>query len=338
MDTTATTTRPSSDGSRNALSELRFEQTVPRSLVHRSAVNEVLLTDAAVLGKREWAVAAMLPRSHVLFNDGGNPDYLDPIAIMEVTRQVTEYVAHAFVQVPDNQFLVFRDMRIEVFAPEFLRAAPAPARVVTIVNARTSERLAQHPVTIIVDGNECARAGGRWLPLPQHYYDYTREKARKKTLARGPELARPVDPAAMLAPRRVGREHPKNVLLAHGSTTTAGGMSFRLAFDPAHPFFFDHPMDHVPGMLLLEAARQAALATLAEHRGVLPQRCLLVGCEVDFGNFCEPDLVTHCTAAIDETYSGAAGFPRRRVRVGFQQAGAALGAVTLDLLDETGSG
>ncbi|WP_280409454.1 AfsA-related hotdog domain-containing protein [Nocardia brasiliensis] len=155
---------------------------------------------------------------------------------------------------------------------------------------------------------------------------------------RGPPPGRPA-PRAPPPPRgRLGREHPKNVLLAHGSRATAGGMSFRLAFDPAHPFFFDHPMDHVPGMLLLEAARQAALATLAEHRGVLPQRCLLVGCEVDFGNFCEPDLVTHCTAAIDETYSGAAGFPRRRVRVGFQQAGAALGAVTLDLLDETGSG
>ncbi|MFV2121764.1 AfsA-related hotdog domain-containing protein, partial [Streptomyces sp. Act-28] len=30
------------------------------------------------------------------------------------------------------------------------------------------------------------------------------------------------------------------------------------AADPRHPFFFDHATDHVPGMVLLEAARQAA--------------------------------------------------------------------------------
>ncbi|WP_167837569.1 AfsA-related hotdog domain-containing protein [Nocardia altamirensis] len=338
MDTTAVTTRPTPDGDRNALSELRFEQTVPRSLVHRSAVNEVFLTDAAVIGKREWAVAAMLPRSHMLFNDGGNPDYLDTIAIMEVTRQVTEYVAHEFVNVPDNQFLVFRDMRIDVFAPERLRTGPDPARVVTIVNARTSEGLAKHPVTIIVDGNECARAGGRWLPLPLHYYEYIRQRARTKTLARDHEPVRAVAPEAMLAPERVGRQHPKNVLLAEGAATADSGMTFLLTFDPAHPFFFDHPMDHVPGMLMLEAARQACLATLVEHRGAAAHRCLIVGCDVDFGNFCEPDLRTRCHAAVDETTSAGAGSARHRVRVGFEQAGESLGAITLDVLDESGSG
>ncbi|MFG1796201.1 ScbA/BarX family gamma-butyrolactone biosynthesis protein [Nocardia sp. NPDC049149] len=338
MDTTAVTTRPTPDGDRNALSELRFEQTVPRSLVHRSAVNEVFLTDAAVIGKREWAVAAMLPRSHMLFNDGGNPDYLDTIAIMEVTRQVTEYVAHEFVKVPDNQFLVFRDMRIDVFAPERLRTGPDPARVVTIVNARTSEGLAKHPVTIIVDGNECARAGGRWLPLPLHYYEYIRQRARTKTLGRNPEPTRAVDPSSMLAPDRVGRHHPKNVLLAEGARTTDSGMTFLLTFDPAHPFFFDHPMDHVPGMLMLEAARQACLATLVEHRGTAAHHCLIVGCDVDFGNFCEPDLLTRCQATVAETTSAGATSDRHRVRVGFEQAGESLGAITLDVLDESGSG
>ncbi|MFJ9544513.1 AfsA-related hotdog domain-containing protein, partial [Streptomyces sp. NPDC101225] len=31
--------------------------------------------------------------------------------------------------------------------------------------------------------------------------------------------------------------------------------------DTRHPVLFDHPVDHVPGMVLLEAARQAAAAT-----------------------------------------------------------------------------
>ncbi|WP_425101103.1 AfsA-related hotdog domain-containing protein [Tropicibacter sp. S64] len=32
----------------------------------------------------------------------------------------------------------------------------------------------------------------------------------------------------------------------------------RLIIDQSHPFFFDHPLDHVPGLLLLESAVQAA--------------------------------------------------------------------------------
>ncbi|MHC5908639.1 AfsA-related hotdog domain-containing protein, partial [Streptomyces sp. S6] len=43
------------------------------------------------------------------------------------------------------------------------------------------------------------------------------------------------------------------VLVARGDDGTV-----RVApADPHHPLFFDHPSDHVPGMVLLEAARQA---------------------------------------------------------------------------------
>ena len=38
----------------------------------------------------------------------------------------------------------------------------------------------------------------------------------------------------------------------------SGGATVVGPADPRHPFFFDHASDHVPGMVLLEAARQAA--------------------------------------------------------------------------------
>uniref|UniRef100_A0AAU2JKS5 A-factor biosynthesis hotdog domain-containing protein n=1 Tax=Streptomyces sp. NBC_00049 TaxID=2903617 RepID=A0AAU2JKS5_9ACTN len=39
--------------------------------------------------------------------------------------------------------------------------------------------------------------------------------------------------------------------------------------DTDHPILFDHPVDHAPGMLLLEAVRQAAYASAFPRRGVL---------------------------------------------------------------------
>ncbi|WP_214412385.1 AfsA-related hotdog domain-containing protein [Sphaerisporangium fuscum] len=62
-------------------------------------------------------------------------------------------------------------------------------------------------------------------------------------------LAEPVDPAL------VGRDRPEDVVLAQGSPD--GGWPLRV--DPAHPVLFDHEVDHVPGMALMEAMRQAAL-------------------------------------------------------------------------------
>ncbi|WP_152827040.1 AfsA-related hotdog domain-containing protein [Fertoeibacter niger] len=52
------------------------------------------------------------------------------------------------------------------------------------------------------------------------------------------------------------RMDSRNDVLAYSATDPAHVA--RLIVDKAHPFFFDHPLDHVPGLLLLEAAVQAA--------------------------------------------------------------------------------
>lgn len=53
-------------------------------------------------------------------------------------------------------------------------------------------------------------------------------------------------------------------MLSSGAT---GSHRWLLRVDGCHPVFFDHPVDHVPGMLLVEAARQAAVAATG-GRGV----------------------------------------------------------------------
>ncbi|MCE0444846.1 hypothetical protein LT493_04755 [Streptomyces tricolor] len=60
-----------------------------------------------------------------------------------------------------------------------------------------------------------------------------------------------------LLPGTVGHLLPENVVLAR--TEHAGRWQLRVDLD--HAVLFDHPVDHAPGMLLLEALRQAAHAT-----------------------------------------------------------------------------
>jgi hypothetical protein len=64
----------------------------------------------------------------------------------------------------------------------------------------------------------------------------------------------PLPPA--LPPAVVGRVLPADVVLAPADRPDR----WQLRVDTAHPVFFDHPLDHAPGMLLLEAARQAVRA------------------------------------------------------------------------------
>ncbi|MGL5929474.1 MAG: AfsA-related hotdog domain-containing protein, partial [Dermatophilaceae bacterium] len=52
----------------------------------------------------------------------------------------------------------------------------------------------------------------------------------------------------------VGRTRDRDVVI----TGPVGG-PWTLRVDTSHPSLFDHPSDHVPGMLLFEAARQAAV-------------------------------------------------------------------------------
>lgn len=59
-----------------------------------------------------------------------------------------------------------------------------------------------------------------------------------------------------LAPRLVGRTAPSEVVLA----PTGRSDRWQLRNDPDNRALFDHPVDHVPGLVLLEAACQAANA------------------------------------------------------------------------------
>ena len=90
----------------------------------------------------------------------------------------------------------------------------------------------------------------------------------------GTAVARMVDPATyerfrgsvptglpaaredLLACADVGHATQRNVMLGRSPRPFV----WPLRVDPSHPIFFDHPLDHVPGMLLVEAARQAVRA------------------------------------------------------------------------------
>ncbi|MFJ4775450.1 ScbA/BarX family gamma-butyrolactone biosynthesis protein [Streptomyces sp. NPDC088762] len=240
--------------------------TVPRELVHRAALAEVFLTGMCRPAEGRFHVTAQLPRAHSFFTPIAGTHY-DPMLICETIRQVGSYVAHEAFDVPlGHQFLLWGLDYTTV--PENLVIGDTPASldldvVCTEVRLRGTQLQAlryqvtmRHGDAVMATGDVCYNVAS-----PAVY-----RRLRAGQLDRRPEPSLPPNP---LQPAQVGRVSPFDVVLAAAPQQQGPGCTWQLRYDTRHPVLFDHPGDHLPGMVLLEAARQASVA-LTPALTVLP--------------------------------------------------------------------
>ncbi|MCB5180294.1 ScbA/BarX family gamma-butyrolactone biosynthesis protein [Streptomyces antimicrobicus] len=240
-------------------------RTVARELVHRAAVAEVFLTGMCRPAEDRFHVTAQLPRAHSFFAPIAGSHY-DPMLICETVRQVGSYVAHEAFDVPlGHQFLLWR-LDYTTY-PDTLVIGDVPADVdldVTCTEIRrrgTQLQALQYAVVVRHHDTVLATAKiGYTVASPAVY-----RRLRAEQLGRRPV---PSLPPAPLKPAQVGRWSPFDVVLATAPQQGTGS-TWQLRYDTRHPVLFDHPGDHLPGMVLLEAARQAAVA-LTPAPDVLP--------------------------------------------------------------------
>ncbi|MEE1930216.1 ScbA/BarX family gamma-butyrolactone biosynthesis protein [Streptomyces sp. TRM 70351] len=233
---------------------LSWSRTVARELVHRVSVAEVLLTDVRSAGGGRFEAASQWTRSHPTFPRGGDGRH-HPLMVVETLRQLGIYVPLRYYGVdPDAHFLI-RETSYALDPDAEPRAVDGASDVVcevAVSHVRTDP-------SGMVGGLRLTarfRHGGR--PFAVAAGTARMLGAARYRELRGPRVtAVPQDAAAPGQPRpgpgRLALASPLDAMLAHD-----GGAPLISPADPWHPFFFDHGSDHVPGMVLLEAARQAA--------------------------------------------------------------------------------
>lgn len=287
--------------------ELLFNTTVPRHLVHRSAICEVFLTDSAQHSENEFVLASQLPRVHSFYSDQlASPEIYDPMLLLECCRQASIFLAHRYHDVPASHKFILNNSDIRITDYEALVVGARPGHALLAVTMTDRKYRADAlvgftlSISVGIDGRTAGSVDIEIQWMPPEAWDKLRDRART---ALGLPVGGPYQThrvARGLTPSAVARSSERNVVLGDatidGTELTAG-----VLVDQGHPGLFDHPLDHVPGMLLFEALRQAAIVTAHEFLGLSPQRLFLTGCRAGFTRFAEFELPLTCHARVGET-------------------------------------
>lgn len=294
-------------------------RTIDRELVHKRAVSEVLVT-AIAEQTGTWLCHAQLPRHHTFHTDltGEQGNYHDPLLVMEAFRQGCIAASHLFYDVPLDARHTVRYYELTVVDPAALRRGPQTLDLeFTIMVRREFRRGEDGPVQGLDVAAVATHEGTKLMELSGAFGWMS---AAKWAAFRAAAAWEPGPQPTPAHPAMVGRGDRDNVVIGE-PTPHAGGAWAPVLVDIAHPTIFDHPLDHLPGGLIIEAGRQLAMTLLGARAGVItgPAR---VRC--DFQSFTEldaPSTVSMAPSGEDAlTFRGAltqSGQTRATVELAF---------------------
>ncbi|MER6914848.1 ScbA/BarX family gamma-butyrolactone biosynthesis protein [Streptomyces sp. NPDC000594] len=251
---------------------------IPRHYVHKAAQSEVLLTSFEAITDDEFVLTAQWPRTHSFYDVVRGSH--DPLLVAETVRQVVPLLSHLGYGAPFGHRQIWEHLAWNV-EPDALSGAATPAELGLYVRCfdivRRASRLAALTMDVGITRNGVVLGSAVTRFANQAPAVYSRLRGAYADLDHA--LSRCPEPTAPLDARLVGRDRERDVVLSDGG---APGR-YLLRVDLDHPVLFDHPVDHAPGMLLLEAARQAA------HAAAQPEFAVITGMDTRFLRYVEFD-------------------------------------------------
>lgn len=291
---------------------LSYAATVPRHLVHRRSPGDVLLTDYETVEGTHRA-AVQFPTSHRMFAPVRRTH--DSLMVAEALRQAISLFCHVNHGVPLDHVVFIEHSRFEILDPlsvddidDSLVAESITTDVVfeneSLDNMKLSARLL-NGTHLVASGTASVRTIG-----PEVYSQF-----RKSTVA-DPHFRFLPAGTEVISASSVGRLDPSDVVLArHTSDGT-----IVVAPDPRNLAMFDHSVEYLPGVTMLEAARQAL--RLATETPTLD----FTSCEVRFMGFAE--WTNPCTVIVDTASTDGV------FRIQFEHDGEVLSAMSVTVTSE----
>lgn len=259
--------------------------TVDRRYAHKQSGEDVFINDVARHQDTGMLTAVgTLPKAHRYFNDSVIDRY-DALHLAEFMRQGVEVIAHTLLGVPLTHQFVLRTVHLRITEPA--AAVTADHGVIAFSeklvrrNGSGVPYAAAGPVHCIADGRHIARCDGLvGFLAPETYSAMRGEDGRRR-------LDAPAGRVLPDRPQTVGRQFPENVFL--GRVTGPVRQASCVLVPQTHPVFFDRPLDHYPGMMIAEGARQLAVLSFAEATGTPADQVHTHDAALNFTSFAELD-------------------------------------------------
>jgi 2-oxo-3-(phosphooxy)propyl 3-oxoalkanoate synthase len=300
-----------------------IEQPAIRALAHKRFPENVLLTEIRACTDDHFVCIGRIPTDHRFFNDRGRTPHEDILFYTEVGRQASLAVTHEFLNVGLDDVFIFERSQAAV-TPAIWNPALQSQSDTVVIEIKVKETVrrkntvtrvvAEHFMT--VGGEHVFRGTGTWTMQSAALFKRLRRSAvETATQVEGP------DPL---------RSYPSNIVISapeHSRDEAAHTAS--LIVDAAHPYFFDHPCDHVPGMLLLEGCAQLSLGACAQAGLAPSSRMALMSYDMDFTQFVECNVPTTLTARVSTDRAGGSMAPPIEVVVSQRDAVAGIARMSI---------
>lgn len=213
---------------------------VAKELVHKAHAGQVLLRRPEALASQRLSFEVAIPPEQQLRREVGR------LTVAETLRQATIYLAHSIFGVPIGH--AFMMDRMTVRLPESM---PATSRLTAEIDSYDvvfrRGRLASLVSTMVIAdefGNHAEGEGYLRVAEPA-MYRRLRGPVREHRGEQGPATNQEPGTSGLVRVRRDGDVN-----------------RFAVSYDDRDPLFFDHWVDHVPGMLLFEAMNESAVAAV----------------------------------------------------------------------------
>ena len=254
---------------------------LPSALVHKRRPVAALVEGAeARMDPGRYTVDLRWPGAGMFRAD---PQH-EPLLVLEALRQTVIGLSHRFHGVPAEHPFILSGIGFEFTSPTGRvggRSDAGTARLEAsceILQAGPRRFAAVMQAEVFRHGRSHARGTVRWEAVDPALYRALRGRSPGADAA-FPAPGRPAE-APPLPAAEVGSD-PADVLLSRSDPAEPG--RWRLSADTGNLWYFDHAVDHLPGMLLVEALRQAGYAALRPSPAAAEPR--LAGATFTFHSF-----------------------------------------------------
>ena len=311
---------------------LSFERTVDPHVVWSVAPESTYVTDWRFDPEREeMRIATRLPLAHFKYGDSAN-GILDLVLLSQVASQAGVIVVSEMLDVPLDSTFLLRRLVIDLDPIEANRVRRDATRYTLSTDRDTTffkQRRTGRPPTgsmiaaCTLEGEPCGTLEIQGIWVTDEMFQMFRraggavDESRVQLHAR--EELEP-DPWT-------GRALPRNRVISRLRPAGARTHEGTLLVDEEDPTFFERPLDHVPGMLMLDAAAQATTSAVCREESVTPERVVVHHADFVFSRFAELDAPVECRVDLS---AGLGAVVSECTQGGRTVCQAKLGATVLD--------